>query len=92
MLDLPYNQIEDNRWSQLSLTMTTGNDFYLKSGRTTLLGNRKEREFRKRLFQGEFRGQIPQEELESILAVKDIQDEVFCGYTRLASKNSQQVV
>jgi len=85
MLDLPYNQIEDNRWSQLSLTMTTGNTF-IKKWASTLLGNRKEREFRKRLFQGEFRGQIPQEELESILAVKDIQDEVFCGYTRLASK------
>lgn len=85
MLDLPYNQIEDNRWSQLSLIMTTGNTL-IKKWASTLLGNRKEREFRKRLFQGEFRGQIPQEELESILAVKDIQDEVFCGYTRLAIK------
>jgi len=82
---LPYNQIEDNRWNQLSLIMTTGNAL-LKKWASTLLGNRKEREFRKRLFKGEFKAQIPQEELESILAVKDIQDEVFCGYTRLASK------
>jgi DNA-directed RNA polymerase specialized sigma subunit len=85
MLKLPYNQIEDNRWSQLSLTMTTGNTL-IKKWASTLLGNRKERQFRKRLFQGEFKGQISQGELESILAVKDIQDEVFCGYTRLASK------
>jgi hypothetical protein len=85
MLELPYNQIEDNRWSQLSLIMTTGNTL-IKKWAAALLGNRKEREFRKRIFQGDFRDQIPQEDLESILAVRDIQDEVFCGYTRLASK------
>ena len=95
MLMLPYplpsypTEIEDNRWSQLSLIMTTGNTL-LKKRASTLLGNRKEREFRKRLFQGEFKDQIPQEELESILAVKDIQDEVFCGYTRLAIKRANK--
>lgn len=82
---IPYKSIEESRWEQLLATMVAGNTL-LKKWSLTLLGNRKEREFRKLLFKGEFKDQIPQDELKAILSVKDIQDEVFCGFNRLAIK------
>ena len=81
----PYNKIEKDREAQLSATMVAGNTL-LKKWSADLLGTRKDRQFRHRLFKGEFKDQIPPSELMSILSVRSIQDEVFFGFTGVVNK------